>query len=70
MMSKGLIAFIVTAAVGIVLIFMRRSAGIASSRSDQIIEEFKTIDNNLHKTDARLDSAARAHLDSLMKANK
>ena len=69
-MTKGLIAFIVVAAVAFVLIFMKKSADVARERSDQLMEEFKTVDRNLQKTDRRLDSLNRIKLDSLIKANK
>ena len=69
-MTKGLIAFIVVAAVALVLIFMRKSADIARRRSDQLMEEFKAVDRSLQKTDTRLDSLDKIKLDSLIKANK
>ena len=69
-MTKVLIAFIVVAAVAFLLIFMKKSADIARKRSNQILEQFKTVDSDLHKTDERLDSLNRVYFDSLIKANK
>ena len=70
-MSKGLIAFIVVAAVALIIIIMKESAHIARKKSDEIMEQFKTIDKDLQKTtDERVDSLNTILLDSLRKANK
>jgi archaellin len=70
-MSKGLIAFIVVAAVALMIIIMKESAHIARTKSDEIMEQFKTIDRDLQNTtDERLDSLNKILLDSLGKANK
>ena len=70
MMPKGLIAFIVVAAVALMIIIMKESAHIARKKSDEIIKQFKTVDSDLQKTDERLDSLNKIDLDSLIKANK
>jgi hypothetical protein len=73
-MSKGLIAFMVVACIAImsiVVIFMKQSAENARKRSDTIIDQFKTVDKDLHKTTGkRLDSINKVLFDSLSKANK
>jgi len=69
-MTKGLIAFMVLTAIAFVLVFMKRSADITRRRSNQIMEEFETINRNLHKTGERFDSLKTMHIDSLIKANK
>ena len=73
-MRKGLIAFIAVvfiAVVSIVIIFMKQSAAVAHKKSNEIMEQFKTIDKDLQKTtDERLDSLNTILLDSLRKANK
>jgi len=73
MMSKRLITIIVVACIavmGMLVLFMKRSADIARYRSDRIMEQFKSVDSILHKTDKGLDSLNKMHFDSLIKANK
>ena len=70
MMSKGLIAFIVVICIAfasMVIIFMKQSAVNARKRSDYIMEEFKKVDSELQKSNAKLDSLNNMHLDSLNK---
>ena len=72
-MRKGLIAFIAVvfiAVVSIVIIFMKQSAAVAHKKSNEIMEQFKTIDRDLKKTDTRLDSLNKTGFDSLINANK
>lgn len=69
-MSKGLIAFIVVAAVVLMFFIMKESANIARNKSDDIVEHFKTIEGGLNKTSERLDSFNKMDIDSLIKANK
>jgi len=67
-MSKGLIAFIIVAALGsgaLVVLYMNDSAGKARKRSDQIMQDFKTIDNSLKEHNTTIDEATRRLLDSL-----
>ena len=71
-MRKGLIAFIAVvfiAVVSIVIIFMKQSAVVARKKSNEIMEQFKTIDRDLKKTDTRLDSLNKTGFDTLIKAN-
>jgi hypothetical protein len=70
-MQKGLIAFIVIACVALVIMFMKQSARIARKKSDDITEQFKTVDKDLHKaTGKRPDTLNKMNFDSLIKANK
>jgi hypothetical protein len=72
-MSKRLTIFIAVACiaiVSIVVIFMKWSAGIAQKKSDGIMEQFKTVDWDLQKTNEGLDSLNRITSDSLIKATK
>ena len=70
-MRKGLIAFIVVAAVALIIIIMKESAHIAHKKSDEIMEQFKTIDKHLEETtDERLDSLNKVFFDSLLKVDK
>ena len=71
-MRKGLIAFIAVvfiAVVSMVIILMKQSAVVARKKSNEIMEQFKTIDRDLKKTDTRLDSLNKTGFDSLIKAN-
>jgi len=69
-MLKGLIAFIVVAGIALLLMFMKQSANVARKKSDDIMEQFKTVESDLHKNDKGLDSLNKIHFDSLIKANK
>jgi hypothetical protein len=72
-MSKGLITFIAVASIAFIaalVIYMKQSADVARKRSDDIREQFKTIDKDLKKTGERLDSLNKMDFDSLIKANK
>jgi len=73
-MSKGLITFIVIVCISVVAaaaIKMIQSANEAGKRSDEIMEQFKTIDKDLQETtDERLDSLNKMYFDSLRKADK
>jgi hypothetical protein len=67
-MPKGLLAFIVVAGIvfaSIVIIFMKKSADKASERPDKVLEEFKTINEDLQKTTIAIDSANKMLPDSL-----
>ena len=71
-MRKGLIAFIAVvfiAVVSMVIILMKQSAVVARKKSNEIMEQFKTIDRDLKKTDTRLDSLNKTGFDTLIKAN-
>jgi hypothetical protein len=69
-MSKGLIAFIVVAAIALTIFLMKESADIARKKSDDILEQFKTVDRSLQKPNESLDSLNKIDFDSLIKANK
>ena len=64
------IAVVFIAVVSIVIIFMKQSAAVAHKKSNEIMEQFKTIDRDLKKTDTRLDSLNKTGFDSLINANK
>ena len=71
-MRKGLIAFIAVvfiAVVSMVIILMKQSAAVARKKSNEIMEQFKTIDRDLKKTDTRIDSLNKTGFDTLIKAN-
>jgi hypothetical protein len=70
MMSKGMIAFIIVAILGLfslMIIYMIKPAVEAQKRSDDIMEQFKTVDKGLKKSNQSLDSARKMLLDSLKK---
>jgi hypothetical protein len=72
-MSKGLITFIVIACIAVVTavaIKMMISANEARNRSDEIMEQFKTVDKGLQRTTEELDSLNKIYFDSLRKADK
>ncbi len=72
-MSRRLITFIViTSVAGIVawIIFLKLSADVARKQSNNILEQFKTVDQNLQQNKQRLDSLNKAFFDSLRKADK
>jgi hypothetical protein len=73
-MSKGLITFIaivfISAVAAFVVYFMKQSADLARYRSDKILEQFKTVDQDLHDSNQRLDSLNKIFFDSLRKADK
>ena len=59
-MHKGLIAFIVVAAIALsafTVVFMQRSAKETQRRSEKILEDFRTVDRDLKKTIIIIDSA-------------
>lgn len=67
-MPKGLIAFIIVAgvALGVTwMIEMKKSAGNARKRSDEILKDFRTIDNTLKKIDTSIESSNHDLFDSL-----
>ena len=67
-MSKGLIAFIVVAAIGMgamLIIEMKKSADEAHKRSDEIIRDFKAVDKSLQESKAYIDSLNKSLIDSL-----
>ena len=71
-MRKGLIAFIAVvfiAVVSMVIILMKQSAVVARKKSNEIMEQFKTIDRDLKKTDTGIDSLNKTGFDTLIKAN-
>ena len=71
-MSKGLIAFIIVAAIGIggsIVISMRRSADEAHKRKDEILNDFKRVDNSLRESSAGIDSSNRKLMESLRNAS-
>ena len=63
------IAVVFIAVVSMVIILMKQSAVVARKKSNEIMEQFKTIDRDLKKTDTRLDSLNKTGFDSLIKAN-
>lgn len=66
-MSKGLIVFILVAVVTAVFYFMKASADKARKTSNNILDEFKTIDKALNKSTIVIDSANTKLIDSLTK---
>ena len=59
-MHKGLIAFIVVAAIALsafTVVFMQRSEKETQRRSEKILEDFKTVDSDLKKTIIIIDSS-------------
>ena len=72
-MSKGLIAFIAVAFIAVVaamVIYMKQSADKARKISDEMLEEFKTIDKDLQKSTDEPDSLNKMYYDSLRNAVK
>jgi len=72
-MSKGLIAFIVVAGIGLaatLIVEMKKAADNARKRSDEILRDFKTIDNSLKVSDSGIDASTRRLLDSLLEKTK
>lgn len=72
-MSRGLIAFIIVACIAIasvMIIYMRWSADNARKRSDDILNEFKTVDKDLKESNSKIDSGNKVILDSLYKKLK
>jgi hypothetical protein len=72
-MNRGLIAFIVVAAVGLTstfIIYIKRSAEAASRKSDELLEEFKRVDRGLKESSIKADSSIQMLLDSLNKQVK
>lgn len=72
-MSKGLIAFIAVAFIAVVaamVIYMKQSADKARKISDEMMEEFKTIDKDLQKSTDEPDSLNKMYYDSLHNAVK
>ncbi|MBK6380834.1 MAG: hypothetical protein IPO01_17415 [Chitinophagaceae bacterium] len=72
-MSKGLIAFIAVAFIAVVaamVIYMKQSADKARKISDEMMEEFKTIDKDLQKSTDEPDSLNKMYYDSLRNAVK
>jgi hypothetical protein len=66
-MLKGLMVFIVVTATIAVFYLMKASAGKARKTSNSILDEFKTIDKDLKKSTAVIDSANARLFDSLAK---
>ena len=67
-MSKGLIVFIIVAVVALaatMIIKMKKSADDAHKQSDEILKEFKTIDNSLKESANRIDSSNQKLQESL-----
>jgi hypothetical protein len=59
-MNKGVIAFIVVAAIAVACIIfnaMKKSADDARAKQEDILREFKTIDESLKKTNGSIDTA-------------
>ena len=72
-MSKGLIVFIIVAVVALaatMIIKMKKSADDAHNHSDEILKEFKTIDNSLKESANRIDSSNQTLLESLREKSK
>ena len=67
-MSKGLIVFIIVAVVALaatMIIKMKKSADDAHKHPDEILKEFKTIDNSLKESANRIDSSNQKLQESL-----
>lgn len=72
-MQKGLVAFIVVAAVGltsIFVIYVKKSAEDARTKSNELLEEFKRVDSSLKRSSVKADSSIQMLFDSLNKLNK
>jgi len=67
-MSKGLIAFVFVAVVGIaasIIISMKKSAGDARNRSEKVMNDFNAVDKSLQESKAYIDSLNKSLIDSL-----
>ncbi len=68
-MHKGLIVFIVVAGISLlsaVILFMKKTADQANRAQDKILQQFKTVDESLKKSNAYIiDSANKKLLDSI-----
>lgn len=72
-MQKGLIAFIVAAATGLVstvIIYMKKPANDSVRKSQELFEEFKRVDSSLKQNSIQADSSMNRVLDSLKKQIK
>lgn len=73
-MSKGLITFIAIVCISVLaagfIYFMKQSAHEARKKSDTIMEEFKTVDQDLQESNQKMDSLNKIYFDSLRKADK
>jgi hypothetical protein len=73
-MSKGLITFIAIVCISFLaagfIYFMKQSADDSRKRSDTILEQFKTVDQDLQESNQKLDSLNKIYFDSLRKADK
>ena len=72
-MSKGLIVFIIVAVVALaatMIIKMKKTEDDAHKQSDEILKEFKTIDNSLKESANRIDSSNQKLQESLREKSK
>lgn len=72
-MHKGLIVFTVVAAIALAaytIIIYKQSATASQRRSDKILEDFKTVENNLKQTAIPIDSSNNFVYDSLLQKIK
>ena len=68
-MSKGAIAFILIAAFALgalLIVELKKSADDAHKRSDEILNDFNTVDKSLQESNARLDSLNTMLPDSIL----
>lgn len=72
-MSKRLIVlavFICLASVSVILFLMKQSADRARKVSNEYLDQFRTIDEELKQSSSRLDSLNKMVFDSLRNAGK
>lgn len=73
-MPKGLITFIAIVCISIAaaafVYFMKQPADAAHKKSDTIMEQFKTVDQDLQESNQKLDALNKAFFDSLRRTDK
>lgn len=68
--SIALIVLVIALAAGATLFFMKQSADAAKRQSNAILDEFKTIDESLQKSNLKIDSMSQLLKDSITKLEK
>ena len=72
-MSRGFIAFIIVAGVGLgaMLLFgLKKAADDTKKRSDNILEEFKSVDNSLRESIKMTDTLNQQLKDSFVNSRQ
>jgi|GEM_PF-5619877 len=69
-MSKGLIAFVVVAVIGLAATLIIQMRNSADEARNKILRDFKTIDNSLKTSDSSIDASTKRMLESLREKNK